>query len=111
MSHFLQVLIDPMEYLSLQNRLFASFTNIKVELLYIAIGILFIAFIYGFRMMSKLDVMSLGRENAINLGVNYDRMVMNVLILSSVFNCDINSTSWSDYIFRFNCGQSCLINF
>ena len=26
----------------------------------------------------------LGRENAINLGVNYDKMVLNVLILSSV---------------------------
>ena len=33
--------------------------------------------------MDKLDVMSLGRENAINLGINYDRMVMNILILSS----------------------------
>ncbi|AZV45113.1 iron ABC transporter permease [Peribacillus asahii] len=81
---FLQVLIDPVEYLSLQNRLFASFTNVKADLLYIAIGILFIAFIYGYRIMGKLDVMSLGRENAINLGINYDRMVMNILILSSV---------------------------
>jgi iron complex transport system permease protein len=34
--------------------------------------------------MDKLDVMSLGRENVVNLGVNYDRMVMNILILSSV---------------------------
>ncbi|RID82731.1 iron ABC transporter permease [Peribacillus asahii] len=81
---FLQVLIDPLEYLSLQSRLFASFTKVNADLLYIAIGILFIAFIYGYRIMGKLDVMSLGRENAINLGINYDRMVMNILILSSV---------------------------
>ncbi|MEH7226305.1 iron chelate uptake ABC transporter family permease subunit [Bacillus sp. JJ1566] len=81
---FLQVMIDPVEYLSLQSRLFATFTNVKAELLYIAIGILLIAFIYGYLIMDKLDVMSLGRENAMNLGVNYDRMVMNVLILSSV---------------------------
>jgi iron complex transport system permease protein len=81
---FLQVLIDPVEYLSLQTRLFASFINVKADLLYIAIGILLIAFIYGYLIMDKLDVMSLGRENAINLGVNYDRIVMNVLILSSV---------------------------
>ncbi|SOC41994.1 iron chelate uptake ABC transporter family permease subunit [Ureibacillus acetophenoni] len=81
---FLQVLIDPIEFLSLQNRLFASFTNIKVELLYISFGILLIAFIYGYRIMSQLDVMSLGRENAINLGINYDRVVMNILVLSSV---------------------------
>lgn len=81
---FLQVLIDPVEYLSLQSRLFASFTNIKVELLYVSIGILLLAFAYGYRIMGQLDVMSLGRENAINLGINYDRLVLNILILSSV---------------------------
>ncbi|UOQ85278.1 iron chelate uptake ABC transporter family permease subunit [Gracilibacillus salinarum] len=81
---FLQVLIDPVEYLSLQTMLFASFTKVKAELLYIAIGILIVSFIYGYRIMDKLDVMSLGRENAMNLGINYDRMVMNILILSSV---------------------------
>jgi len=81
---FLQVMIDPVEYLSLQAKLFASFSNVNVDLLYVSIGILAIAFLYGFRIMGQLDVMSLGRENAINLGINYDRMVMNVLILSSV---------------------------
>lgn len=81
---FLQVLIDPVEYLGLQSMLFASFTKVKAELLYISIAILIASSIYGFRIMRKLDVMSLGRENAMNLGVNYDRMVMNILILSSV---------------------------
>ncbi|MFD2657005.1 iron chelate uptake ABC transporter family permease subunit [Gracilibacillus thailandensis] len=81
---FLQVLIDPVEYLGLQSLLFASFTKVKAELLYIAFGILLVSFIYGSFIMKKLDVMSLGRENAINLGINYDRMVMNILILSSV---------------------------
>lgn len=81
---FLQVLIDPVEYLSLQSKLFASFTNVRADLLYISIAILLAAFIYGYRIMGNLDVMSLGRENAINLGINYDKMVMNVLILSAV---------------------------
>ncbi|MGN1385705.1 MAG: iron chelate uptake ABC transporter family permease subunit [Bacillus sp. (in: firmicutes)] len=81
---FLQVLIDPVEYLSLQTRLFASFTSVNADLLYVAMAILLVAFIYGSRIMRQLDVMSLGRENAINLGINYDRLVMNVLILSSV---------------------------
>lgn len=81
---FLQVLIDPVEYLSLQNKLFASFNNIKVQLLYLAIGILVIAFVYGYTLLGKLDVATLGRDNAINLGVNYDRLVMNVLILASI---------------------------
>lgn len=81
---FLQVLIDPNEYLSLQGKLFASFSKVNGDIVWIAVAILFISFIYGFRMMSQLDVMSLGRENAINLGVNYDKVVMNSLVLSSI---------------------------
>lgn len=81
---FLQVMIDPVEYLSLQTRLFASFTNVKTELLYFAAVILIAAFIYGWRLLRELDVMSLGRETAINLGVNYDKLVLKILILSSI---------------------------
>ena len=45
---FLQVLIDPVEYVSLQARLFASFMNVKTDLLFISVGILVIAFLYGY---------------------------------------------------------------
>ncbi|MEK4231011.1 iron chelate uptake ABC transporter family permease subunit [Solibacillus sp. FSL H8-0538] len=83
-TSFMQVIIDPNEYLSLQNKMFASFNNVNGDLVWVAAVILLVAFIYGFTMMNKLDVMSLGREHAMNLGVNYDRIVMNVLILSSV---------------------------
>ncbi|WP_148630741.1 iron chelate uptake ABC transporter family permease subunit [Bacillus sp. E214] len=81
---FMQVLIDPVEYESLQARLFASFMNVKTELLSIAIVILCTAFIYGYRLLRDLDVVSLGRDNAINLGVAYDKIVLKVLILSSI---------------------------
>ncbi|MEK4427342.1 iron chelate uptake ABC transporter family permease subunit [Solibacillus sp. FSL K6-1523] len=81
---FMQVVIDPNEYTSLQNKMFASFNNVNGDLVWVAVGILAIAFIYGYTILSKLDVMSLGRDTAINLGINYDRIVMNVLILSSV---------------------------
>ena len=81
---FMQVIIDPNEYTSLQNKMFASFNNVNGDLVYVAVAILVVAFIYGYTIMNKLDVMSLGRDTAMNLGVNYDRIVMNVLILSSV---------------------------
>ena len=81
---FLQVIIDPLEYEALQSRLFASFMNVKTELIVIAAVILIVCFILGYRMLHKLDVMSLGRDNAINLGVNYDKIVLQVLILASV---------------------------
>lgn len=81
---FMQVIIDPNEYTALQNKMFASFNNVNGDLVWVAAAILLIAFIYGYYMMNKLDVMSLGRDTAMNLGVNYDRIVMNVLILSSI---------------------------
>ncbi|HWK22569.1 MAG TPA: iron chelate uptake ABC transporter family permease subunit [Ureibacillus sp.] len=81
---FLQVIIDPVEYLSLQTRLFASFNNVKTELLYVSLVILGGCFIYGGRMLRDLDVMSLGRDTAMNLGVNYDKIVLRVLVLSSI---------------------------
>ena len=81
---FLQVIIDPVEYLSLQSRLFASFNNVKSELVGISAVILAACFIYGSRLMRDLDVMNLGRDTAMNLGVNYDRIVLNVLVLASI---------------------------
>ncbi len=81
---FLQVIIDPLEYEALQSRLFASFMNVKTELIVISAVILLACFIFGYRLLHKLDVMSLGRDNAINLGVNYDRIVLQVLILASI---------------------------
>ncbi len=81
---FLQVMIDPVEYLSLQNKLFASFTNVKSELVVISAVILIACFIYGAFLMRDLDVMNLGRDNAMNLGVSYDKMVLRVLILASI---------------------------
>ena len=81
---FLQVIIDPVEYDALQSKLFASFNNIKVELLLITFVILLVCFIYGFFLLRDLDVMSLGRENAMNLGVDYDKIVLKVIILASI---------------------------
>lgn len=81
---FLQVMIDPVEYLSLQNRLFASFMNVNSDLVWVSAIILVLGFVYGAKLMPQLDVMSLGRENAMNLGVNYDKMVLKVIVLVSI---------------------------
>ncbi len=81
---FFQVLIDPNEFLSLQSKLFASFNNVNSDLVWLAAVVIIITFIYGWRHMSQLDVMSLGRDTAINLGVPYDKLVQRMLILSSI---------------------------
>ncbi|WJY27121.1 MULTISPECIES: iron chelate uptake ABC transporter family permease subunit [Sporosarcina] len=83
-STFLQVLIDPNEFLRVQDKSFASFNNINGDLVWWALGVLVAALIIGARKFNELDVLSLGRDTAINLGVNHDKIVKMMLILSSV---------------------------
>jgi iron complex transport system permease protein len=84
-STFLQVLIDPNEFQIVQDRMFASFNNINTDILWIAIGIIGLLIFYAWRYTTYLDVLSLGRDNAVNLGVNYDSLVKKMLILVAVF--------------------------
>lgn len=83
-STFLQVLIDPNEFLRVQDKMFASFNNVSGELVWWALGIVVLTFIVGWKSFNDLDVLSLGRDTAINLGVSYDRVVKTMLIISAV---------------------------
>lgn len=84
-STFLQVLIDPNEFQIVQDRMFASFNNINSDILWIAIAVVGLLILYAWRFTPYLDVLSLGRDNAVNLGVNYDSLVKRMLILVAVF--------------------------
>jgi iron complex transport system permease protein len=83
-STFLQVLIDPNEFMLVQDKMFASFNNVSGELVWWALAIIAIALIIGWRSFNDLDVLSLGRDTAINLGVSYDKVVKTMLVLSAV---------------------------
>ncbi|WP_157065153.1 iron chelate uptake ABC transporter family permease subunit [Amphibacillus sediminis] len=84
LSTFMQVLIDPNEFLSVQNRMFASFNNVQTDLLYLAIILLVAIFIYLFRFLKFLDVLALGKEHAINLGLDHDYLVRRLMIVVAV---------------------------
>jgi len=83
-STFLQVLIDPNEFLRVQDKMFASFNNVSGELVWWALGIVILTFVVGWKSFNDLDVLSLGRDTAINLGVSYDRVVKLMLVISAV---------------------------
>ncbi len=72
---FIQVMIDLNEFLALQTSIMASLNNINTNVLLIAfiIIIAIIPFIYD--EIKYLDVLSLGKEQAINLGVDFDKAV------------------------------------
>lgn len=83
-SLFLQVLIDPNEFLRVQDKMFASFNNVNSDLVWWALVIVVAIVLYGWRHMKELDVLSLGRDTAINLGIEYDSLVQKMLIMSSI---------------------------
>ena len=84
LSSFMQVLIDPNEFQIVQNKMFASFNNVNTDLLLIAILLMVIATAYFMRYMKFLDVMSLGREQAVNLGVDYDYVTKRILVVVTI---------------------------
>jgi iron complex transport system permease protein len=81
---FMQRIIDPNEYEILQDLMFASFNSFDRELLTISTVAIFAISVMIWRLRHTFDVLSLGRETAINLGVNYYRVVTLVLIAVTV---------------------------
>lgn len=84
MSSFMQVLIDPNEFDALQAKIIASFSLVNTEIIIVSIIILVIVGLVLYKDFSKLDVMSLGREQAINLGVDYDKFSKKILIIVAI---------------------------
>lgn len=84
LSSFMQVIIDPNEFDALQAKLFASFSLVNTKILVVSVIILVIMGVILYRDFNKLDVMSLGREQAINLGVDYDKFSKKILIFVAI---------------------------
>jgi iron complex transport system permease protein len=83
-TSFMQVLIDPNEFQIIQDRMFASFNNIQTEVLVMAAVITAAALLYMMKFVKYLDVLSLGKETAINLGVDYDYTVKRLLVIVAI---------------------------
>ena len=83
-SSLLQRLIDPSEFIILQDLFFASFNNVDGALLgYSAVAVAVVS-IMAWRMRSSFDVLALGRDTAVNLGVDHKRAVTATLVICSV---------------------------
>lgn len=84
MTTFMQVLIDPGEFLIVQGRMFASFNNVNEELLYLSIVLIAAVALYAMRFSKYLDALSLGKEHAVNLGIPYNFVVKNLLVIVAI---------------------------
>lgn len=83
-TSFMQVLIDPNEFMLVQDKMFASINNVNTNLVYLSIVLILLVTIYFLRFYKYLDVLALGKDQATNLGVPYNYVVKHLLIISAV---------------------------
>lgn len=84
LSSFIHRLIDPNDFLTLQIYIFASFNSIKTEILPIVAIITLALLTLVWHWRDRLDIIMLGRKQAINLGINYDRFSYQILIIIAI---------------------------
>jgi len=84
LSGFLQRIISPEDFIVLQDRLFASFNLTDSTLVGVSALLIGLVTIAIWRMFSVFDVMMLGRDTAIALGVDHKAMTMRILVLVSI---------------------------
>lgn len=81
MITFFQVLLDPDEFQIAAYAGFASFNIVKMETVGLALLTILPILLYSFKHHHRLNVMALGRDHALNLGLDYDKTSRILLIL------------------------------
>ena len=76
--------MDPNEYDTLLTSLVASFSNINSEIIIFSVIILALIGVIFRKELALLDVITLGKEQAINLGVDYDRCIRRLLLAGTL---------------------------
>lgn len=82
LAGLMQRLMDPGEFVVLQDRLFASFNLVAPELLGLAAALTLAAGAALWRMAPALDVLALGPAQAVALGIDWRRLVGAAFLLS-----------------------------
>ncbi|WP_425276998.1 iron chelate uptake ABC transporter family permease subunit [Bartonella tribocorum] len=81
---FMQLQLNPDQMMSLTDIMFANFNKFNTSLISFATIIIFVMSLIGWRSRHFLDILALGRENALNLGVNYHKSATAILIFVSI---------------------------
>ena len=74
-------MLSPDDYLTLQTVLFASFNTVNLQLLLVTAAVSSVGLVALVPMLRSLDVVDLGRDAALGLGLDYHRAVTRALLL------------------------------
>lgn len=72
--------MDPNEYETLLAQLVASFSHVNSSVIALSVVVLAALIAVLWRDLKLLDVITLGKEQAINLGVDYDHVILRLLV-------------------------------
>lgn len=78
-------IMDPNEYDSLLETLVASFDNVNSEVIVASVVVLAVVIFALRKELALLDVITLGKDQAINLGVDYDKCIRRLLLGVTLF--------------------------
>ena len=81
LSNLMQRMLDPDLFAVLQDRFFASFNTVNAEILVLSAVIVAAVTLYGLRYLHVFDVLALGVDFAVILGVNHRRVVRRILFM------------------------------
>lgn len=83
-TSFIQLIMDPEDFLAVQSSMFANFNASNSNLVTFSAILLIILIIVIIILLPYLDVLLLGKSNAINLGVSYENLTRILLIIVSI---------------------------
>ena len=87
LSSLIARVLDPSAFMVLQDNLFASFTAVNPQLIWLCAVIVTLSSGYLWSMRHTLDVLTLGKDAAVSLGVPYQRAVRRVLLVATLLVC------------------------
>lgn len=82
---FMQLQLNPDQMMYLTDIMFANFNKFNTSLISFSMIIVTVISLIGWRYRHLLDTIALGREPAINLGVDYQKSTTAILIFVSIF--------------------------
>ncbi|SUT96836.1 iron(III) transport system permease [Actinobacillus lignieresii] len=80
LNNLLQRMIDPEEFAVAQSTSFASFNTANPTLLWISVSITILSACWIWHHRHKLDILLLGKDRAIGLGLNYSQFTRQLLV-------------------------------
>lgn len=81
---FIQLIMDPESFLAIQSSMFANFNASNSNLVSFSAVLLVILLVITIFLLPYLDVLLLGRAEAINLGISYEKLTRILLVIVSV---------------------------